>query len=467
MNYDGQELTRGFQDAVTRYNQAHPSPAYTQDSLGQLDALVWLKEYQGPDHDRVASKYVTGGEQQLFQQIKDTLTARIQNGTTPARLSPGDVFGLALGISEGNINNALLTAHNTLRALARGDASVGVPQDPTFVNTYLVQLRSDEENGGPWYHVYGTAYMATVVQGDWGPWVLGGAGVLGYATGLFSGGFGALLTGGGLAYLRHNSGASDQYNELEQYYRESVRGGGQLPDPEKFCFNVWGAQIGATLYKSSPYKKIQVEPLPPPLGPQIRSASFPVPPPVTDEPDFADPLTHSRFVNSIGSPFSIEWRDGAAAMVLDQGSSLATASVYGGVPMFFWPTQEQDSWGVLWVSPEQRPQQVTFAATTPGAQLHYVRADITNGQFARYDATATRTGERFTMTLDSTTLAPILRRDDGTQIQPQLGPATVPAPSANQIGWPWPFVIAAIGATVAALLAGVVLMRRRLAKREP
>ena len=44
-----------------------------------------------------------------------------------------------------------------------------------------------------------------------------------------------------------SSRASQLANALEQVYREKL--GGRVPDPEKYCFNVWGAEIGALLGK--------------------------------------------------------------------------------------------------------------------------------------------------------------------------------------------------------------------------
>ncbi len=235
------------------------------------------------------------------------------------RLEPGDVFYLALEQAGGDARLATLLAHNTLRSLARGaDADyTGVAQDLSAFQKYLAPLRGGTEelpdfhavegtpqpgnagdsqpldrpavklgpdpfagdNAGPWYHLFGTAYFELQVEGEFQTSVL---------RDLLAAERPAApdrLPAGKI----ESSRASRLANTLEQYYREKL--GGAQSDPEKYCFNVWGAEIGALLGKGlldrgprrvgptgardRPERRTPVDPLDPGLSEGTPSISTP------------------------------------------------------------------------------------------------------------------------------------------------------------------------------------------------
>lgn len=135
------------------------------------------------------------------------------------QLTPSDVMKLALEHRDGEVDRALLLAHNTLRALARpgqGDFGVtGVDGDPKLFDDLFVKLR-EGDNSGVWYHTFGTAFFRYKLMAD-------------------------------VTAKEHPSTMSDTANTLEQFFREWWTK--QPPDPEKYCFNIWGANAGAELYQ--------------------------------------------------------------------------------------------------------------------------------------------------------------------------------------------------------------------------
>jgi len=133
------------------------------------------------------------------------------------KLTPGDVLYLSLKQRDGKLNEALLLAHNTLRAIARpgeGNFAVtGVEGDLNMYKTMFVDLR-EGDNAGPWYHIFGTGFYNVQQKAE--------------------------------NLLVPSSIGSAGTNALEQFYREIK--GGRVPDPEKFCFNAWGAEVSGDLF---------------------------------------------------------------------------------------------------------------------------------------------------------------------------------------------------------------------------
>ena len=148
-------------------------------------------------------------------------------------LSPGDVLYLALKQTSGDVRMAMLMAHNTLRALARDEGDFnwcGIRQLPIPFNKIFEPIRGNRvgyqdpktdsfatDYGGPWYHLFGTAFYE-------------------------------LETAGGTKGTLITTSWTDFAQEFEQFYREWF--GGQLPDPEKYCINLWGALIARELFNT-------------------------------------------------------------------------------------------------------------------------------------------------------------------------------------------------------------------------
>jgi len=461
---DGDALLDGLQAAIRSHNARYPDDkAYATDGtplVGTVGALSWLFAEGGAVAGAPAEQYVTGDEKKLYDAIVRLSRVRQAEGGSPL-LAPGDILELSLGLAAGDVNKAVLTAHNTLRAQARNDATVqevtGLTRVPGFFDDHLAKLRDAPDNAGPWYHLFGTAYLELSARGDAGPWLAGAAGALAISSGIVTGGASIVALGTLEAlylYLEKVPGdsgttrGSEIANAVEQWYRENQATTPRPPDPEKFCFNVWGAQAGGKLYGSLPYKSTRV------LR-DLRS-SFSAPSRATSVERSTGELPDPRVLNLLGSPFSVEWKDGPLTMVLDQGATPGDVRLVGGVPLLLRPFSERDSWGVAWLAPAGRRQTVTFEATKAGAVLHYVRLDTATGDAAVYQAVAAQPRERFTLALDAATLAPPMTRGDGTTVKAEIHRLDLTARSGQPAA-------AAAGAAIAALVlgGGLLLVRRR------
>ncbi len=148
------------------------------------------------------------------------------------KLNPGDVLRLALEQREGDMREALLLAHNTLRSLARaGDAGVtGVDRQTEYYTDYLTTIR-DGDNAGPWYHLFGTAYFELQSKGDYVAHLWPAEDAIS-AIDLLLQGVDQLL---GRDPEQDKSGCQALTSELanlaEQFYLQAL--GGEQPDPEK------------------------------------------------------------------------------------------------------------------------------------------------------------------------------------------------------------------------------------------
>ena len=398
-------------DAVGDYNATHfDAPAYVSPGLpyGSAGALQWLFA-SGGVNDNVSRQYVTGQEDALRKAVIAASDARASIGQDP-HLSPGAVYRQALELTAGNASQAMLLSHNMLRSLARnGDVGyTGISQDLTFYDKYLLKLR-DNENAGPWYHVFGIGYYQMIDDGDYGEYMTAGGLTLATLAGGWSvAGLRILLalgSAGGAGHLALSS--TEVTNALEQLYREEI--GGNAPDPEKFCFNVWGAAIGSLLYNDLPFKTLR--------GVHGPWSKFQRPEPLPP----ADPSTYPQgtMINFTQSPYAVQWVQGDQTMVLDQGATLEEVSLNGNVPGWVLPVpEEDDTWAVAWGAPGDAVQEVTLEAARGGAQIEFVRISGENGQAAIYEMTAVAKGDRFTMTLDDSTLDPDIIGPDGEVIRP-------------------------------------------------
>ena len=414
---DGRSLAADFEDAIRSYDRANPGArAYVTWGVpfgGELGTMSWLFSYGGALGGPAARAYVTGTESRLLARIVQR-AGRFGSPGQPARLSPGEVFALSLELNDGNAAQALLAAHNLLRGAFRNDtvAAPGITYDNgAYLGRYLMELRGNGDNGGPWYHMFGTAYAEVVARGDWGPWLAAGGAAAAFSAGLLTGP--AALALGGLALAWQNesdtsgtTGASRFFNGFEQIVREVHSG--NKPDPEKFCFNVWGAQIGGKVFEALPLR-----------GTQRLSDPFSGFAPPSEPTPFLDPterLSGARFVNGVGSPYAVQWRSGTMEMLLDQRPDPADTRLHGGVPTWLFPVLEGDSWGVVWMSPSNSGESITLEAIVDAAPLVFVRTDTQTGETAFYETTAAHAGDRFTISVDPGTLAPPMSAADGSII---------------------------------------------------
>lgn len=318
-NFDG--VLAGFTQAVETFKRNNPGTPPTVSVPNSVNAIPTALNWLFAEGGAAANLNLPGGQGlsrsfiftppadvgRVFADNRGLYggTLRTTPGTEPAllqaivakhgregkrKLSPGDVFGLALEQTKGDARLAALLAHNTLRSLARGaDGNfTGISQNLTFFTEYLQTIRGDKlatppaggdglagDYAGPWYHLFGTTFFELQVRGAQlgavaqpiNPFDNPGTGVLS-------------LTNAQWIMSLFNSGEfnptmdSTLANSMEQYYREYL--GGRTPDPEKYCFNVWGANMGAWLFNS----------LTPSLGPAGAAQPQPVipPPAVTPQP---------------------------------------------------------------------------------------------------------------------------------------------------------------------------------------
>ena len=141
------QLDQGFRDAAAAYQKAHGANSITISPPDQSPywAGRWLFGYGGggnhdlqkafsftdPDSKTVIDVIVAEGSGALasgkYKAPHGTEAALAQDIVKASvagsghKLTPGEVFGLALGETGGDGRKAMLLAHNALRGLARGD----------------------------------------------------------------------------------------------------------------------------------------------------------------------------------------------------------------------------------------------------------------------------------------------------------------------------------------------------------
>lgn len=507
-----EELSAQFRDAVERYDAAHPGAgAYVTDTvLGEVGAAAWLSVKGGIPPS--SSAYVTGKERALYDAVLAAVRQRRTAGADEPRLTPGEVFELALNATGGAAPDALLAAHNVLRSQARFDAdAAAVPlYDSGFVSANLVPLR-DGENGGPWYHLFGTAYFEMKTKGDWGLTAVTGVGawtVVQYGAYAVGAAASAPVSGpawlalGGLAYLlqrtgsvSETSGLSRVANGFEQWLRTSAMAAdNHVADAEKFCLNIWGAQIGRELYDLLPGRTARalrglLSELPQPSDLDASPAGAGTLVPLT-APD-GGWTQDSRYVTVVGSPYSMWFDAGSQTMLLDQVGPPESARLVGHIDgLVVVPVYEAESasWGVAFSGAATALQRIVFEAAADAAPLHVWRVDLATGTTAAYTQTVPRRGQVLfelvgDRTLGSmsdtvgnpvtpvvTTDTPVTPADAATWItavipaEPQSAPlAGTDGPTAPGLTWPpgWVAIVAVV--IVAVLVLGVLLARRRSA----
>jgi hypothetical protein len=440
IQFDYADLQKQFEQALQKYEANHPK-AYAQDNiLGTLPALAWLANQGGTiqamnnqfvftsDADRAkwttryptASQVTQGSERALYE----AMFAAAKGGN---KLSPGDVFYLALLQRNGNAKDAALLAHNTLRSLARivdrgifgnddQDATL-VEFNPQFIRDYLQPMVNPEplgdgQNSGAWYHLFGVTYFEMQARGTWGAYTM-----LQLTNDLpmdvlnqkVDEVLKILKDDPELKLPSNRSLYSILTNEVEQLARKYFFG--SPDDPMKYCYNVWGAQLGAWLYKNRLEIKSAIPmPAEPPRG--MGNPSLFGPLPLSSRPnDYKiDKRNPDTWFSS--SPLKITWENSQYKMVLDQASN----SLYGYFPVNILPNYEEatQTWGMTWVQTGTDDYRMTLEATQSG-WAHLTRTN--NGQTQVYPIFL-QAGETLTLDLSAAAPAPDLVRANGQKITP-------------------------------------------------
>jgi len=460
------DVQKQFDDAITRYETDSHSGVFAQDNiLGTLPALGWLGNQGGAtsvinrqfvftsDADRAkwtkkmptASEVTQGTERALYEDIWNV--ARSGN----RKLTPGDVLYLALKQRKGDVKEALLLAHNTLRSLARSEETMGnvdvewtmVEHNPAFLTQYLTPLvdpapLGEGQNTGSWYHLFGTAYFEMQSRGTWGAYTLVSMTedkLNDQITGLTQQLAGVLATDPKLDRPANRTLYSRLTNEIESVARKLKF---ESPDdPPKYCYNVMGANIGSWLYQSRVTIKPAIQaPPPPPAGTTVPTI-------FGNLPKTADKDNPDTWISS--SPLDITWDDGTNVMTLDQES----ASLYGYAPFFVLPQYEEatNTWGMVWTG--TGTYTLRMRATQDGT-AHLTRIVGATAYVYPLEVTA---GETLTLHVDQGHNSASVERAGGGLITPLV----IATPEPDSGFGPEPILIVA-GLAVGALVLAVALV---------
>ncbi|MGE4070447.1 MAG: hypothetical protein AB7E72_04665 [Lysobacterales bacterium] len=422
MRWDYADLRMQFDVALDRYRRDSGHEAHSSDNLfGMLPAVSWLA-HQGGMVESVSKQFVFASDADRVRWQKEkprhlpdddagvgterALVSAIYSLslTEKRKLFPGDVFYLALKLRNGDAREAMLLAHNTLRSLARENDNelTDVNRDIDFMNRHLessLVRRNDLQDAGIWYHMFGTAFFEMQARGNWGGYTLWNSTVTPASDALFD----ALkklnsALGGDPALLSEEtrSVANSAAIEFEQWYRWLKDH--QENDPDKYCYNYFGAQLGAWLYRD----KL------PALGGR---APLPAQPP--QRMSFIGPLPASLFGEQVTvslSPVDLRWEAGGKHLWLRQED----ATLQGDLPLAVLPFFEEDtqSWGMAWSSGDS-PYTLSLQATQDGnAHLLTVRDGV-----VYVHALPLVRGERFEVDIDPTRPPAAILRADGQRIE--------------------------------------------------
>jgi hypothetical protein len=436
LRWDYEDLKQEWEKAIDDYNENHDTKAHSSDNtLGILPAISWLWA-EGGTSDAVSKSFVfTSDEDRSKFSSRTPLDGEATPGTEYAlyysivnkskdkksKLTPGDVFNLALEQRNGDAREATLLAHNLFRSLARtGDQSLTmVPASLDFFDKYLEPMVGQEtlgkgQNAGDWYHLFGTAYFEMQGRGNWGFYTpvemvvdRGVGDGLDKIVSLF-------LSDPELKEPSSRTLLSFLGNEVEQGVRWAV---GSPSDPEKYCFNVWGGQLGAWLYREKLPKKASEEPMQ-----EEGSSTLTVPTilgPIPIVPDSKRIMDEPSRVVYSGSPVNVLWEGEGKSMALDQ----AQESLEGSFPVGLIPFYEEqtESWGLLWKELSDTPYKVSFEAVNEGWH-HLVIVDRKINQTQIYFVYLLP-GEKTSLEIDPSGKAMDMNGPEGAAIKPLiLGP---------------------------------------------
>jgi hypothetical protein len=431
MDYAG--LQNAFNDAIKRYVEKTNRRPYVDDNIaGTLPALEWLGTEGGllgaagspissqfvfvspTDRDRwekgipkSTKGMVPGTEVYYYNSIYEAATA------AKRKLTVSELIFMALEQRQGNMKEAMLLAHNTLRSLARNREGglerlpstdreyTLVGYDPGFLNNYVEPLLDpppygDAQSHGALYHLFGTAYFEMQARGSVGEnsianwaWDSGMDDVRDNLARMRK----ILADDPELKIPGNASLYSRAANLFEQRYR---KGANPKDDPWKFCYNVYGAQIGSWLYRERLLQRGM-----PPLKPGTTMTVLGVLP---------DPS-----VTLSTSPLNMRWNGSGRTMTLDQRSN----NIAGDFPVKVLPYYEPDTktWGLAWSELSDRPYELTLEATQ-GGWAHINRmAGGAKGTFVY--AIPLKPGERFTLAMDPARPDAPLQKVGGGTITPR------------------------------------------------
>jgi hypothetical protein len=378
----------------------------------------------------------TGHEATLHQAAAELARTR---GT---KLTPGELFGLALRVNRGSVRDALVTSH---AALYRDGAKLNAQ----FIADYLQPLRdprgysseqtvavwnaqqerwtyvsaaetASQDQQGVWYHLFGMAVLEFADRHSYTPFELIRQGAEYYkpqhTSPLRQHGFPNSELGGELA---------NYAIALENQVRTNMR---RAPDPDKQCINYTGAAIGAA------------------LAAELGRAAQPAPP--TPSPGGSYPV---RDVYMLMSPVSLELEGvGGERLSFDQATQQ-----FGGntAAAYIEPLVEDDGTWALLVIPYFEVRKLELEGTADSAATFAV-ADLATRQTQVFALTVAP-GERFSYAPGS-----VLTTEAGTPLAPAV---VVEMPREARLLNP--LMLAAVGLAVLGLLgltgALILLLRRR------
>ncbi len=441
--YDAWAKANGKGTARVSANIGGTMPALTWlfSYGGMLDAVsdrfVFLKQASAAEQDKARAhpdQAAWGTEPALWWAMKQRFDA------SGRKLTPKDVMELALQQRNGDVREATLLAHNTLRSMGReGDQEiVGVTFQPNSFSDMLETVR-DGDNAGVWYHMFGTAYFELQARGDLGPAAV--SAILAVTSGGSSAGLSMLFTllqevDRAATAKERAVAASRLANYLEQLYREYRTG--EAPDPEKYCMNVWAAQAGAWLYGGRV----------PMTGPDLTGHAKDVLKTTRDlgltairglgdglsatwkwitKPRTSEHFGGGSSLSGTGgfgryrtgvlmSPANILWEGDGQKMLLDQESE----GLYGFYPVPLLPFYEAENgtWGAVWTYPAERDYKVTLTAVED-ATVHLVFYDNETGMAAEYSPEM-KAGEEVTVSVTAQRLGPAMLHSNGAVIEPKI-----------------------------------------------
>jgi hypothetical protein len=427
---DYDEIQAGFNRALDEYGKHGTAVVSIPSDIGWVDAGLFLFGHNPPaatarrfsftkpeerDGVRAAAakgdlwdgtfKARRGTEASLIAAIHDRWKQKQQQA-----LDPGDVLQLALDQTDGDVRMAMLLAHNTLRAAGRGEGDVnicGISPNTDFFRSHLKTLRGGgnpgenpsgrpdywDDNEGVWYHLFGVGFYEMQSAGagqmfnlfDWPD--MSSAQIQRELTArLAAMGKDDVSAVNGLAVVG------------EQVYREWVSG--QKPDPEKFCFNVWGTRAAEDVFKllvakgrvrggkTGPGDAVPGA-LPGDWQNRRVASATPARP---QRPDARETGGHR---SAIYSPVSVTWEGGGQRMTFDQKSHTVT----GSFPVRIVPIVETDGTvGLIWGDIATAPYTLTLRGDGNGV-AHFIRWEP-GGARGRGWVMPVKPGDAFTMRVD-------------------------------------------------------------------
>ncbi|MCX6005811.1 MAG: hypothetical protein NTZ34_00925 [Chloroflexi bacterium] len=493
---DYQDLRDSFTDGIVKYfNDTKRMPYKSDNIMGTYPALTWMFAYGGIV-DTVSKQFVFNDPDNPMQKkgnepsLLQSMDKYVQK--TGKKLTPGDILYLALKERDGDMKEALLLAHNTLRSIGRKPIEgasgkldsnfTGVSYNKEFCDRTFEIVR-EEDNMGPMYHMFGTAYFEMQSKGEWGPAMYEAAwsripdirqlyDSLNYVIGAKT-----------ESVAVQPNVYSNHMNIIEQYYRQYKTG--QLPDPEKYCINLWGVMLGNALYDklgyasdADQYAKSDTEQATKVMKGKFEEAqkryqdikqqkilknemekarnnintilgNNPLPDTISGEVKLTPSSSHMVVLHAVKCPSDFIIADQNNIIMFSQ----STREFQGYYPGLFIPLYEpDDSWGLVWFDDSESQHQQVLIATEDGT-IETLRIDPYNGKVATYTAQVKKE-EVLVMNIQPQQLDPPMKFGDGRIVTPVL--SSYPSklkPAGNSTSLPKCFIAtAAYGSATAAEL---------------